>query len=256
MHNFDEDDGYGESGEAVEGLGGAADQNPDDSGVDAGEAVKSLTLVSKAEVEKTTRLFSTLTPSDTPLIPLPQDNLSDLQYNHRFEPRCQLCKSFLGERAEHVYLDQGRKPQAVRNFFLKHFNATISWEAVDQHMQQHCYFKHVTQSGLKNYALREEDMNFWKYRELDLAITAIMVELDEVRGMDTSNNAELKIKRAAIVERLVNRLINLKNERDSAGTQSVNIFAVLKEIHDQLPLEARFIVRDKVKELREKLADG
>ena len=210
-----------------------------------------------ADAKLAVRPFSTLGNNDQPLIPLPIDTHADIQYPTRLEPRCQLCRSPLRERGEHIYLDQGRKPQSVVNFFLKFFNAKISWECVDQHMQHHCSFKHISQSGLKNYAIREEDVMHWKYREIELTETALLVELDDIRGMDCGGNCELKLKRANMVERLTTRLMSLKKDRDDSGTHSVDIFQVLKDIHDAMPTQdSKQVVRDKVRELRERLADG
>lgn len=228
-------------------------------------AVRGLELAGKSRVgdlsvsdaKLSVRPFSSLGDGDQPSMPLPPDSHTDLQYPVRLEPRCQLCKSPWRDRAEHVYLDQGRKPQAVVNFFLKYFTAKVSWECVDQHMQHHCSFKHISQSGLRNYTIRQEDVMVWKYRELELAETALLVELDDIRGMDCAGNTELKLKRANMVERLTNRLMALKRERDESGTQAVDIFQVLKDIHDALPtLESKNVVREKVRELRERLSDG
>lgn len=50
-------------------------------------------------------------------------------------------------------------------------------------MEQHCDLKKISTSGLKNYEQREELIAPWIFREHHLALTALLVELDDVRGL-------------------------------------------------------------------------
>ena len=160
--------------------------------------------------KKPSRMFAHLKEGELPLIPLPQDNMSDISYPQFLEPRCTICTSPFRDLAEHVFLDNGRKVQSVITFFAKHFDAKLNWMQVNTHMEQHCDFKKISTSGLKNYEQREELITPWIFREQQLALTALLVELDDVRGMDCSKNNDLKLRRAAMVEKLISKILYLK----------------------------------------------
>ncbi len=201
--------------------------------------------------------FSTLEEDEEPLMDLPEDTVSDLYYPFKTEPRCNLCKSPMRERAEHVFLESKRKPQAVVNFFAQYYNRRISWECVATHMESHCTFGKIVQSGLDHISAREKSVTHWKYREYDLVLTGIMIQIDDVRGLDCSNNADLELKRTARLESLYSKLLLLRKERDEAGTQVANIFEILHEIYKSMPHEnCRQIILDKVNEIRLKLAEA
>jgi hypothetical protein len=81
-----------------------------------------------------------------------------------------------------------------------------------------------------------------------------MVELDDVRGIDCSKNNDLKLKRAAMVEKLISKILDIKEKRDNQGVFSINIFEILAELHDKLESEHdKRLIRDELKKLREKL---
>lgn len=202
-----------------------------------------------------TRLFRDLKSDSEPNEPLPEDSLAEsLAYTQHFEPKCVICNSPFRSRAEHIFLENGRKVMPVINFFAYYFNAKLNHTQVATHMENHCTFRGITTSGLKNYELREEDIAPWRYRELELALTALLVELDDIRGMDCSKNNDMKLKRGALVERLASKIVDIKSKRDEAAQHSVNIFQVLSEIHDSMKLDTdKQVIRDKVKEIRNKL---
>jgi hypothetical protein len=70
--------------------------------------------------KKPSRMFSDLKENERPLIPLPPDNMSDISYPQFIEPRCAICVSPFRDLAEHVFLESGKKPQTVLNYFAKH----------------------------------------------------------------------------------------------------------------------------------------
>jgi len=70
--------------------------------------------------KKPSRMFAHLKEGEIPLVPLPQDNMSDISYPQFVEPRCTICTSTFRDLAEHVYLETGKKAQSVINFFAKH----------------------------------------------------------------------------------------------------------------------------------------
>jgi hypothetical protein len=81
-----------------------------------------------------------------------------------------------------------------------------------------------------------------------------MTELDEVRGIDCGKNNELKLKRSAMVEKLIARIMDLKEKRDNAGVLALNIFEILINLHEKLVCsEDKRIVSMEIKTLRDRL---
>lgn len=205
-------------------------------------------------VNKPSKMFRELKEGDKPIVPLPPDAMSDIQYPQFVEPRCSLCISPFRDLAEHVYLESGKKPQFVINYFLKHFDAKLNWVQVNTHMDQHCDFKKIATSGLKNYEQREELIAPWIFREQQLALTALLVELDDVRGMDCSKNNDMKLRRAAMVEKLISKILYLKELRDNQGVFAINIFEVLVKLHEKMESETdKRIIRDEIQDLKAKI---
>jgi hypothetical protein len=143
---------------------------------------------------------------------------------------------------------------SVIRFFLHYFDAQMNWMQINPHMEQHCDFKKIATSGLKNYEQREELIAPWIFRENQLALTALMVELDDIRGMDCSKSNDLKLKRAAMVEKLIGKIMDLKDRRDNQGVFAFNIFDILWDLHEKFNSEYdKKLVRDQMKSLRDKL---
>ena len=206
------------------------------------------------EVKPKIKLFAELKFDEQPVVPLPQDTFIDVYYPQLTETRCSICSSPFRTLAEHVYLESGKKPQATIKFFEKHFNARLNWAQVKTHMDAHCDFRKVSVSGLKGYEQREEMIAPWVFREHQLALIALMTELDEVRGIDCGKNNELKLKRSAMVEKLIARIMDLKEKRDNAGVLALNIFEILINLHEKLVCsEDKRIVSIEIKILRDRL---
>lgn len=204
--------------------------------------------------EQSLRYFKDIKETDEPVVPLPADHMGDVTYPQFIEVRCAICSSHLRNLAEHVYLESGKKSQAVIKFFEKHYHAKLNWTQISTHMEQHCDFKKLMTSGLKSYEQQEELIAPWIFRENQLALTALMVELDDVRGIDCSKNNDLKLKRAAMVEKLISKILDIKEKRDNQGVFSINIFEILAELHDRCESEFdKRLIRDELKKLREKL---
>jgi hypothetical protein len=211
-------------------------------------------LIPVQDKSKPSRYFSDLKEGDRPLIPLPPDNMSDISYPQFIEPRCTICISHFRDLAEHVFLESGKKPQSVINYFSKYFDAKLNWVQINNHMENHCDFKKIATSGLKNYEQREELIQPWIFREHQLALTALLVELDDIRGMDCSKNNEMKLKRAAMVEKLISKILYLKETRDNQGVFAINIFEVLVKLHEKMTSEDdKRVIRDEITLLREKI---
>lgn len=221
-----------------------ADENP--------EIVESILPV--IEKAKPSRMFSELKEGDKSILPLPPDTMSDISYPQFLEPRCTICVSAFRDLAEHVYLESGKKPQSVINYFTKYFDAKLNWVQINTHMEQHCDFKKIATSGLKNYEQREELVAPWIFREHQLALTALLVELDDVRGMDCSKNNDMKLKRANMVEKLISKILYLKEQRDNQGVFAINVFEVLMRLHEQMESEVdKRLIRDEIQTLRAKI---
>lgn len=206
------------------------------------------------EVKPKIKLFADLKFDDQPLQQLPQDSYLDVHYPQYTETRCAICSSPFRTLAEHVYLESGKKPQAVIKFFDKYYSARLNWTQVKTHMDSHCDFRKVSVSGLKGYEQREEMIAPWVFREHQLALVALMTELDEVRGIDCGKNNELKLKRSAMVEKLIARIMDLKEKRDNAGVLALNIFEILINLHEKLVCsDDKRIVSMEIKTLRDRL---
>jgi hypothetical protein len=204
--------------------------------------------------KKPSRLFRDIKEGEQPLVPLPPDNMTDISYPQFIEPRCVICTSHLRDMVEHVYLDSGKKNQAVIAFFAEHYDAKLNWMQVNTHMEMHCDFKKISISGLKNYEQREELIAPWIFREHQLALTALLVELDDVRGIDCSRNNEMKLKRAAMVEKLITKIMMLKDSRDNQGIYNINIFEILAKLHEQMETEAdKKRIREEIQVLKQKV---
>jgi len=200
-----------------------------------------------------TRKLSEITEHDKPIIPLPPDDFTDLIYITKFEARCVLCRSPWRERAEHWYLANGRKPNSVVNFFKKYFNASVSWECVDTHMNSHCTLKTLGKDGLADLEQQESELARWRYRELDLAILGTLDEINRLRGMSSMDKPDFVLRRANQLSSLYTRLVDYKRQRDEASVNmKVDVFAVLMEVYHKLPdPQSKKVMFDAVQELRE-----
>ena len=121
-------------------------------------------------------------------------------------------------------------------------------------MEMHCDFKKISISGLKNYEQREELIAPWIFREHHLALTALLVELDDVRGIDCSKNSEMKLRRASMVEKLITKILMVKDSRDNQGIYNINIFEILAILHEKMENENdKRIIREEIVALRNKI---
>ena len=203
------------------------------------------------------RLLSELPEDTQPIKDLPQDELLDVYYETRYEPRCVLCRSHFRTLAEHVYLNNGWKAHAVMAFFKEYFNARVSWDCVDAHMKKHCDLSSKGSSGLKKLALRQDAAIYWQYREMDLAITGILDEIDEIKGMNLDKKPDLKLKQSTLLRTLYRDLAALTEKRDLASTQCVNIQKILMDIWNDMPTQdTKDIILRKVQEVQRILNDS
>lgn len=201
------------------------------------------------------RLLSELPEDTKPIKELPIDELVDVYYETRYEGKCVLCRSPFRTLAEHVYINNGSKPHSVMAFFKEYFNARVSWDCVDKHMRCHCELSKMGSSGLKKLALRQQDSGlFWQYRELELSITGILDEIDEIKGMNLDKRPEMKIKQGTLLRTLYRDLAILVEKRDEAASGSINIQKILMDIWNEMPNEeAKNVIIRKVQEVQKVL---
>lgn len=202
------------------------------------------------------KLFRDLGANDHPLIEYDDSLYTGMIYEAWDQPKCVICTSPFRSLAEHVYLEKGRQPNSVVTFFEQHYGAKLNWKQVSTHMEFHCDFRKVSTSGLDFYAGKEKLISKYKFREYDFALTVVLAELDEIRGM-TCNNADLKIRRTLLVDKLTDKLMRLREKRDLAASGMLNIFEILYELFNKLEVESdKQIVLDTITELKEKVASS
>lgn len=221
------------------------------------KALASKPIISSNAVVMSSRLFSSLTGDEEPLYPLPPDTMMDVYYQRHIERRCVLCTApeHLRLRAEHVYLeDQTRKPTSVINFFQYYYNARLTHQCVAEHMKRHVYLEHLHRDGLRDLADNETSAMIWKYRELDLVLTALVTQLGEMRGLDLKTKEE-KFKQTAQVQSLCGNIMKLQKQRDDAAAYGINPFEVLQRLMEKMPTrDAKRIIAEEARSLREKLS--
>ncbi len=199
-------------------------------------------------------LFSSLRSDVKPVIPYDLSHMAGIEYPQLYSGKCAICNSPFRTLLEHVYIDSGKKVNSVLKFFEKHFNAKLNWAQVKQHIKFHCDFNRIETPGLKDYENREEELSRWKYREYDLALTAMLVEIDDVRGINARTPDEI-LRRATMIEKLTRQLIQIKQQRDDNAMALPNVFEVLYEVHEHMvDDEDKRIIREKVNELRKALS--
>jgi len=199
-----------------------------------------------------TVLFSSLKHDAVPLVPY-DISIGGLEYNQKYEPKCAICNSPHRNLVEYVFINSGKNVQAVINFFQKHYNAKLNWPQVSLHLKRHCDLTQITTSGLVNLTQRDQELAKWKYREHELALVIILVEIDEVRGMSCRTPDEI-LKRATMMEKLSRQLLLIKEKRDDVSLGLPNVFEVLYELHEKmLSDDDKRIIRQKVKELQQAL---
>ena len=82
----------------------------------------------------------------------------------------------------------------------------------------------------------------------------MLVELDDVRGIDCSKNSDLKLRRAAMVEKLISKILVVKDSRDNQGIYNINIFEILASLHEKMESENdKRIIREEIVALRNKI---
>jgi len=120
-------------------------------------------------------------------------------------------------------------------------------------MTHHCDLSKIQQDGQLYYQHREDDLSLYKFREDDLALIALTDQLYEMKSLSVKS-ADSKMKLASVITSLSKQIAQIKKDRDAAGSQNINFFKVLMDIHDKLMHEEdKKVVRDVVKELREQL---
>jgi hypothetical protein len=64
----------------------------------------------------------------------------------------------------------------------------------------------------------------------------------------------MKLKRAAMVEKLITKIMMLKDSRDNQGIYNINIFEILAKLHEQMETEAdKKRIREEIQVLKQKV---
>ena len=64
----------------------------------------------------------------------------------------------------------------------------------------------------------------------------------------------MKLKRAAMVEKLITKIMMLKEARDNQGIYNINVFEILAKLHEQMESEAdKKKIREEIQVLRLKV---
>ena len=198
-------------------------------------------------------LFSSLRADATPVRPykiIP----SGVEYQQGFSPKCAICNSPHRGLLENVYIDSGKKVNAVVKFFEEYYCAKLNWAQVKQHIKYHCDFKVVDTPGMLDYENEDEKIARWKYREHELALTAMLVELNDVRGIQAKTPDEI-IKRSVQVEKITKQILFIKEKRDDNIMGLPNVFEVLHDLHGVMrDEEDKRIIREKVRDLKQAIS--
>jgi hypothetical protein len=204
--------------------------------------------------EETHVLFSAL-KADTQPIKAHNIQIDYVSHGQGYEPKCAICNSPHRNLLEQVYLDSGKVINKILFFFKENYNAKLNFSQVKIHLTKHCDFSRVETSGLLSYTKRNDLLDLYKYREYELALIAMLDELDEIKGTPARTLDE-KIKRASMIEKLTKQIMTIKEKRDDSTNSLPNVFEVLYELHEVMTNDDdRRIIREKAKELKDKLSE-
>jgi len=178
-------------------------------------------------------------------------NTSGIEYPQMYSAKCAICNSPHRTLLEHVYIDSGKKINAVVTFFEEHFNAKLNWPQVKQHIKFHCDMNKIETPGLLQYDGENEDLSKWKYRELELALAITLKEINDLGGVVTKTLDEQN-KKTMLMDKLSSKLMQIKQARDSLGLNLPNVFEVLYQVHElMVDDEDKRIIREKMRELKQ-----
>ena len=143
---------------------------------------------------------------------------------------------------------------AVLKFFVDHYAARLNWAQVKQHLRYHCDFTAVDKPGIVDYEGEDEMISRWKYREHELALTAMLVELSDVRGIPARTPDEI-IRRSVQVEKITKQILLIKEKRDDNVLGLPNVFEVLHDLHGLMKDEDdKRMIREKVRDLKQAIS--
>jgi hypothetical protein len=205
------------------------------------------------ELDENYVLFSALKADALPIKPhgITVDYIEHFQ---SYSPKCAICNSPHRNLFEQVFLESGKVMNRVVLFFKEFYNARLNFTQVKQHLTKHCDFSKIETSGLMSYVKRNDLLDIWKYREYELALTAMLDELDEIRGTPARTLDE-KIKRSTMIEKLTRNIVAIKEKRDDSTNSLPNVFEVLYDLHEIIKDDdSKRIIREKAKDLKEKLS--
>lgn len=200
-----------------------------------------------------TSLFSSLKAEAKPIKSYKLEP-SNVEYTQLFSGKCAICNSPHRKLLENVYIDSGKKINAVVNFFEEYYAAKLNWAQVKQHIKYHCDFTAVDKPGIVDYDGEDEMVSRWKYREYELALTAMLVELSDVRGIQARTPDEI-LRRSVQIEKITKQILFIKEKRDDNVLGLPNVFEVLYDLHNMMKDEDdKRIIREKVRDLKQAIS--
>jgi hypothetical protein len=64
----------------------------------------------------------------------------------------------------------------------------------------------------------------------------------------------MKLRRASMVEKLITKILMVKDSRDNQGVYNINIFEILAQLHEKMESENdKKIIREEIVALRNKI---
>lgn len=219
--------------------------------------VPGLHKVLSAEPLGERKYFRDLKEGQQPLMPVPDLELEDVYYDTGFSQQCTICRSPFRTTVEHVYIANGEDVQSVRHYFKKYYDVRIGYNTVQIHMDKHCRLKELRASGLRNLAKTNEEIDFWAPRPTELAMRAVLKNIDDVQGIRTNGNPELAIKKANTVNMLTSQLLKVREAHKHALDNDFDAMAILTEIAHEVddPVVKQKILM-KIRSVRERFRGG
>ena len=134
-------------------------------------------------------LFSSLKADAKPIKPY-GIQVTGVEYTPQYSGKCAICNSPHRKLLDNVYIHSGKNVNAVLKFFVDHYAARLNWAQVKQHLRYHGDFTAVDKPGMVDYEGEDEMISRWKYREHELALTAMLVEFTQKINEREKQNAE------------------------------------------------------------------
>jgi hypothetical protein len=179
--------------------------------------------------------FRTLNADSKPLSPYELEDNSGDYYHTRPVGQCDICKSHFKKLAEQAYIHYAKRPWRVVKFFETYYGVTLTHESIRRHMEHHCDFKNIQKPGLITYGISTPEVEMWLFREKQLNITILLLEIDHLKMLadQCNNDKDLRLRFSNQIIKATVTLNNFVKERDSE-TKSLKIGDFIAHIKNAL----------------------